>query len=617
MKRLLTILSMVSILSLSLLIQGCEADVDLNNIDTSVKVNANVATPIGSIRATLGDFFGDGTFGISIDSVKNHGVLTFRDTFSIERNFHQIDLSKYIGTAELDLDVYNQVKQWLFDGKLQGNDTQIKFQFPLTLKLKGINHSVSSQRIDSALIKNASFVSTINPVGNLPIKWEWIDKVTINLGENFHRPAGNSITIYQKGDNYAYGQEIPINIDEFSLNLMKNKTPQAWQDYRNNVTDSCSVDIAIYMTVPKSAGAIEIPSTSAFQYKLAVEFIDYHAVWGMFEPSDDMSAMAEDRIGDFWEPWNSISKLCLPLAQPSVDVAITTQLAGALILEGDHLYTKNEQGDIRYATFGGKQTLYKYFTKNEYLPLDSEIGAETDIHVLFDNDPERGCLDKLFAIRPDYIGYKFAVKFNEQETPQIRMTNNTSIRLDAACELPMIFNEGLEIAYSDTINDIDLSALDIDSILNSITVLDTLEEAKAKLVITLENSIPLEFIGKLTCLDANGNIIIDPKTNEPFLLTEKDTIAIAAPEFAFENHAWSSTASESIEVINVDREDLETIKKINKVVFYIELNDKAMQQAYDKGLFNVKLTNDNYLRVKLGVGASVEAVLNFDSVINQ
>jgi hypothetical protein len=118
-------------------------------------------------------------------------------------------------------------------------------------------------------------------------------------------------------------------------------------------------------------------------------------------------------------------------------------------------------------------------------------------------------------------------------------------------------------------------------------------------------------------LDANGNIIIDPKTNEPFLLTEKDTIAIAAPEFAFENHAWSSTATESIEVINVDREDLETIKTINKVVFYIELNDKAMQQAYDQGLFNVKLTNDNYLRVKLGVGASVEAVLNFDSVINQ
>jgi hypothetical protein len=608
---------MVSVFSLSLLIQGCEADVDLNNIDTSVKVNANVATPIGSIRATLGDFFGDGTFGITIDSIKNHSVLTFRDTFSIEREFHKINLADYISSKTLNMNVYDRLKGLMHEGKIVGTGTQIPLTFPLTLKLSGINKDISKQRLDSALIKDARFVSKITPAGNLPIEWNWIDKVTISLGENFYRPSGNTVTVYQRGDDYTYGQEIPINVDEFSLNLMKNKHPQNWKEYANNVTDSCTFDITLYVTIPTSAGEIAIPTTAKFQYELGVQFIDYHAIWGMFEPSDDMSVTAEDRIGDFWEPWNSINKLCLPLAQPSVDVAITTQLAGALILEGDHLYTKNEQGDIRYATFGGKQTLYKYFNKNEYLPLNSEIGAETDIHVLFDNDPERGCLDKLFAIRPDYIGYKFAVKFNEQETPQIRMTNNTSIRLDAACELPMIFNEGLEIAYSDTINDIDLSALDIDSILNSVTVLDTLEEAKAKLVITLENSIPLEFIGKLTCLDANGNIIIDPKTNEPFILTEKDSIVIAAPKFTFENHAWSSTATESIEVINVDREDLETIKKINKVVFYIELNDKAMQQAYDQGLFNVKLTDDNYLRVKLGVGASVEAVLNFDSVINQ
>ena len=42
-----------------------------------------------------------------------------------------------------------------------------------------------------------------------------------------------------------------------------------------------------------------------------------------------------------------------------------------------------------------------------------------------------------------------------------------------------------------------------------------------------------------------------------------------------------------------------------------------MQKAYEQGLFNVKLTNDNYIRVKLGIGANVEAILNLDSVINQ
>lgn len=617
MKHLFTFLPMVGMICLTMFMQSCEADVDLNDIDTSVKVNANIATPIGSVKATLGDFVGDGGFGIYVDSVKNHGVLTFKDTFSIERKFHQLDLSKYISRTQLKMNIYDQVKGSLSGGKLQGDGKQIQMTFPLTLKLSGINQDQSKQRIDSALIKNASFTSKISSVGNSPIKWEWIDRVTLTLGKNFNRPSGNTITVYKKGDNYSYGKDIPINIDEFSLNLMKNKNPQSWKDYVNNVTDSCAFDITVYVTIPTSAGAVTVPSTAAFQYDLGVQFIDYHAVWGMFEPSDDMSANAEDRIADFWSPWNTLQKLNLPLAYPSIDVAITTEVAGAFILEGDHLYTKNEQGDIRYATFSGSQKLYKYFNKNEYLPLSSKIGDKTNIHILFDEDPERGHIDNLLTIRPDKIGYKFAFRPNEQETPQLRLTKNTSIRVDAACELPMIFNEGIVLAYTDTITGIDLSSIDIEEMYSDVEVLDTLESASAKLVITLENSIPLEFLGSFTCLDEHNNVIIDPRTDKPLRITQNDTVVIAAPDHTFENHNWTATPKQSVEVVEVDLEHFETIKKIKKVAFYAELNDHAMQQAYEQGLFNVKLTDDNYIRVKLAIGASVEAVLNLDSVINQ
>ena len=617
MKHLFTFLPMVGMICLTMFMQSCEADVDLNDIDTSVKVNANVATPIGSVKATIGDFVGDGRWGIYIDSVKNHGVLTFKDTFSIERDFHKINLANYISRKTLNMNVYDQLKGLMHDGKIVGTGTQIPLTFPLTLKLNGINKDVNKQRLDSALIKNARFVSKITPAGNLPIEWDWIDKVTISLGENFYRPSGNTIMVYQRGENYTYGQEIPINVDEFSLNLMKNKHPQNWKEYANNVTDSCTFDITLYVTIPTSAGEIAIPNTAKFQYEVGVQFIDYHAIWGMFEPSDDMSADAEDYISEFWSPWNSINKLCLPLAKPSIDVALTTQMAGALILQGDHLYTKNAQGDVRYATFGGNKTLYKYFNKNEYLPLDSEIGAKTTIHMLFDSDPERGHIDNLLSIRPDAVGYKFAINFNEQETPQLRITDDASIRIDAACELPMIFNEGVTLAYSDTITDIDLSSIDIDEMLSEVTVLDTLESASAKLVITLENSIPLEFLGSFTCLDEHNNVIIDPRTEKPLMITKNDTIVIPAPNHTFENHNWTATPKQSVEIVEVDLEHFETLKKIKKVAFYAELNDHAMQQAYDQGLFNVKLTDDNYIRIKLALGASVEAVLNLDSVINQ
>ena len=614
MKQLFTMICMVGTIGLTMLWNGCTADVDLNNIDTSVEVKANVATPIGSAKATIGDFVGDGTWGIYIDTVKNHGVITFRDTFSIERDFHKLDLSQYISRTTLKMNVYDKFNESgvLNNKQITGNGQQIPLTFPLTLKLNGINNDLAHQRIDSALIKNASFVSTITPVGNLPIKWEWIDKVTITMGENFYRPAGNVVTVYEKNTQYSYGKEIPTNIDEFSLNLMKNTNPQSWKDYSNNVTDSCKFDITIYVTVPESAGAIDVPTTAAFQYNLGVQFIDYHAVWGMFEPSKDMSGEAVEAIATYWSPWNTLQDLRLPFAEPSVDMLVTTQVAGAMIMEGDYLYTENEQGEKAYATFDGNRSLYKFFNKNEYLPLNSPIGTEKTMHILFDKDPSRGHIDSLFSIRPDKIGYKFAVKFNEQETPQIRLTKNTSIKLDAVCNLPMILNEGVSLGYADTIKGIDLSMLDLDSLLNGVEMIDTLEEASAKLVIKFENSIPLQFKGVLTCMDENGEVIVDPKTKKPLLITENDTITIAAPEFTKDGYDWIVTPLESVEVVDVDRDDLEILRQIKSIEYHVWMDDKSLDEAYNKGLNNIQLKDDNYLKVKIAVGANVKGVLNLE-----
>ena len=615
MKRLFTMFCMVSTIGLTMLWNGCTADVDLDNIDTSVDVEANVATPIGSMTATIDDFVGDGTWGIFIDTVNHEGVITFRDTFSIARDFHKLDLSRYISRTRLKLNIYEPLDKagLMNNNQITGNGVQIPLTFPLTLKLKGINQNIDAQRIDSALIKNAGFTSKLAAIDGSPIKWEWIDKVTLDLGDRCYRPEGNIVTVYDKNkDTYGYRQDIPVNIDEFYINLMKNKEPQKWSEYVNNVVDSCTFNVTIYLTIPTSAGAIQVPSTAAFQYDLGVQFIDYHAVWGMFEPSKDMSGEAVEAIATYWSPWNTLQDLRLPFAEPSVDMLVTTQVAGAMIMEGDYLFTENEQGEKAYATFDGKQSLYKFFNKNEYLPLNSPIGTEKTMHILFDKDPSRGHIDQLFAIRPDQIGYKFAVKFNEQETPQIRLTKNTSIKIDAVCNLPMILNEGVSLGYSDKIKGIDLSMLDLDSLLKDVEMIDTLEEASAKFVIKFENSIPLQFKGMLTCLDENDNVIIDPKTEQPLLLTENDTILIAAPEFTKEGHDWKITPLESVEVINVDREDLETLRQIKTIEFHAWMDDESLAEAYDNGLNNIQLKDDNYLKVKIAVGANVEGVLNLE-----
>ena len=624
MKRTIYLLTTACIIGFGWMMQSCEADVDLNNVDTSIEVDANIATPVGSMHATLGDFVGNGTWGIFAEG----GLLAFKDTFSIERKFHNLDLSQYISDATLKMNVYEklEVLPYFVDGKITGNDTQIPLTFPLTLKLDGINDDENYQRLDSALIKNASFVSNITQVGGLPLKWEWIDKVTIDLGAAFHRPAGNVVTVYEKGLSGGYGKDMQINVDEFSICLMENRKPAMPKDYWNNVVDSCEFEITMYVTIPKSAGTITVPSTAAFQYDLGVQFIDYHAVWGMFEPSSDMSDENEIVIADEWGPWKDFQSAKLPFANPSVDLQITTQIAGALKLNGDYLYAKDENDVAVYAEFEGGYPGFEYtFSKYEYLPLDSEIGASKTMHRLFDKTQEHGRIDKLFAIHPEKLGYKFSIDFDEVATPQIRITDNTSIHVDAVCTLPFEFNEGVVFDYSDTIKGIDLSMLDLDTLLADVDIIDTLEKASATLALTFINDIPFQIKGVFTCLDENNNVIIDPKTEKPFLITENDTVLIPSPEYTYSagTSTWSPEAVKLTEMIHVDREDLPTLRAIKSIAFYALLDDKSLSDVFEQaadpkvGDFTTKLTEGEGLRIKIAVGANAEAILNFDSSDNQ
>ena len=608
MKRTIHLFLTTCIVGLGLLMHSCDAGVDLNNIDTTLEVKANVATPIGSLHATLGDFIGDGTWGIYAEN----GVLTFKDTFSIERKFHNLDLSQYISHANMDLKLHDQLGGLNY---IVGTGEQVAMTFPMTLHLTGINNNEAYQRLDSALIEHASFVSNITKAGGLPVEWEWIDRVTINLSEKFfHRPEGNIVTIYEKGGKGGYGQNMQINVDDFSLNLMKNRNPQGFRDYWENVVDSCDLSVTMYVTIPAEAGLISVPSDAAFHYDLGVQFIDYKAVWGMFEASNEMSDENEIVIADAWSAWANLKSAKLPLADPSIDLQITTQIAGALELTGDYLYVSDEKNPPVYATFEGNQTFYKVFKKNECLPLSSEIGASKTVHQLFDKDPQRGRIDRLFSIHPEKLGYKFSVDFNQVETPQIRITNNTTIKVDAICNLPFVFNEGVMFDYSDTVGEIDLSMLDLDSLLADVTLLDTLKQASAVLALTFTNDIPFQIKGVFTCLDENNNVVIDPKTEKPFLITGNDTVLIPSPEYTYNELAlnWIPKPVNRVETIRVDRETLETLQKVKSIALYASIDDHALSDVFAEGNFTTKLTDKEGLRIKIAVGANIEAILKLD-----
>ncbi len=617
MNKTIVRLVFTCVLCLILSMFGCIADVDLNKIDTTTSLKASLALPLGSINATIGDFVGDGSWDIYVDSLNNQGVITFKDTLHWDREFHHMDLRQYISSNTLQMNVYDKMSEYPYfkDGKITGNDAYlIPLEFPLTLHLNGINNDEDLYRLDSALIENAHFVSNIS-CHNLPLEWEWIEAVTITLGTAFHRPAGNTLTIYEKRHaiSYGYNQDIPIEVDDFSICLMKNTHPSSWEKYQNNVVDSCNFLITLYVRIPSSAGTLVIPQDARFQYSIGVQFIDYAAIWGMFEPGPDMTEEGEYSLAELWQEYSLLNNVRLPLADPSVDMQITTKIAGALVLNGEYLYVIGENGEKINATFDGHNELYKYFNKNEYLSLNSALGDSATMHVLFDKDPMRGHIDRLFTIRPEQIGYKYAVNFNRQETPQLRITPDTRIHLDAICNVPLVFNEGVSISYSDTIREIDLSQLTMDSLLASTQFVDSVEEASLKLALRLENTIPLQLKGVIRCLDAQNNVLMDSHhSDRAFRITSQDTIVIPAPLYEYDQMTgyWNISPNKKTELITLTKDMLHTISQIKSIIFEVSLDDESMQSAYESGLHNIKLTNQQGLRLHIAIGADLEAILN-------
>lgn len=606
------------------LLSGCTADVDLNHIDTSAELGMGLVFPVGSITATTNDFLGNNQ--VEHIYINENGIFTYRDTFRIQRTYHDVDLSQYVSETTATMSVYDQLKgnPFMSNGQITGMGVPITLTFPLSLKLEGINHELDNERLDSVRVTNAEFISTINRY-DLPLQWAWIDTVKIELGSAFRLSSaqGNSIVVYKKGDGYGYNTEIPIHLDEFLLNLMKQPLDPATDQerYWSNVVDECDFVISFQFTVPKGV-TLRVPQSAGFDYKLGVRFINYDAIWGMFRPSSDMYDEAEVSLAEEWNTWSLFAKAnLLPLAAPRLDVNITTKIAGALKMTGDYIYIREEaSGKQVYADFGGTNPHQhiEYF-QNEFLhPTHSRIGDSVTVSMTFDKDPQRGHIDRLFTIRPDYFGYKFAIDFNRQETPQIRITPNTDVRVDAVYTLPFEFNEGLAFTYSDTIRGIDLSQLTLDSLLANANIIDSIKATDLKLFVKLQNNIPLQIKGVLRFLDENDRVVMEQNgaSVQPLRLSDTDTLTVTPPHYTYTNGHWNiDQPGETTLILTIDKDRLETFSRVKSMYFEGHIDDKPYQSSFNDSYgstFTVALRPEQQLKIRLGLAAQVEAVLNLN-----
>lgn len=610
-------------LAVGCMLMSCHSDVDLKNVDTTTRLDLGVALPVGTLNLTLGDFLGY-IPNLYVDSLNNKGVLTYKMDTTISRYYHQVDLKEHISEKELKLNVYEQAQaKGLIggDGKVTGYGTPVTLDFPMTLKLKGINEAsmLSGERLDSAYIDLASFSSTIDTIG-ASIKWEWIDQIVLDLGPQINRAQGNSMVVYDKNRDtdptkFNYNVTVPTDVDDFSIVLMKNRQPAKVDQYLNNVIDTCDFYVHFTFTIPMGE-KVYVPENSAFKYKLGVQFIDYKAIWGMFEPSSDMHDEAVIDLSKSWGELDFLTRAKVPFSDPIVDVNIGTQVAGALYIDSAYVFGIDQDGVRTDAVFEGGKTYRRVtFEEGEWLSLSSAIGdSTTNMNVRFDKTERGGQIHNLFRNVPQQLGYKFAVKFDMMQTPQIRVTNNTSIKVKATATLPFMFNEGMHIDYSDTIRDVNLSKFSIDSLLAEVKALDSLKVNELRMILKAENEIPLCIKAYMRCLDDKGNVIMDPKdASKPLLLFESDTVRLVAPTYANNGGWYKASPGQTTISAYLTQEKIDLLPQIKQIVYTAVVDDESLQDAYSKGLDKVRIMDTDRLKLTIGLSGNVDATINFNN----
>lgn len=631
MKRITFALSMMAIL----LCTGCNPDIDVNNIDMKAEINTALALPLGSMKMTIGDFINDST--TKYIYINKEGVLCFIDTFPISRPFHDIDLSSYASNLDKTLTVKSKIESLTGStGNFYGGYSLDLIFDDLKMDFPNINKdtTIENERLDSLVIKNAVFKSSVSR--NFDLDWSEVDSISLVLGPQFNRPEGKYIRIYTRGDkksdgsNYDFGDVIPITVDEFTLCLMKNKNIDQMTGNRNinngNVLDYCEFAINFYITL-EGREHQALTTESSFNYHLDLDFVDFYSAYGMFRPSSKMRDQDTIDLMKEWDTWTLFKKAKLPLSRPHVDMQIETTVAGYMQMDSLYIFTQDASGEKRTAHFNGSEIIptlkwSSYQATGHIATVKSPMEDYTHITIPFSNQSSEGEIDRLFEVKPDFIGYRFNVKVDQDANQQIRITPNSDVKVVAIIDAPLDFNEGMELDYVDTIKNVDISAITLDSLLASGDVLDTVKESSLMLVLDIENRIPFQIKGAFRFLGEGDTLVMlanEQGLMEPIRVSDemgemKDTLYIPVPQYGRQDGQYQITAPGKYRyVVNISQDKFDKFSEIKSIQLEAIMDNEALKYAFKEHPgFTTAIATNEQLKVKVGVVLKVDATLDLN-----
>lgn len=579
------------------LLAGCHSKADLENINKQAELDLGLAFPVGSLHLTVGDFLGGNDLtNIYLD---DSAVYHFIDTIDLpKKHYHEINVDNYV--------LHNDNPTPLYLLPANGNKPEIigdgstvtELAFDMTLNTKSFYEDLDYERLDSLQVTSAELYA-YTYYEYLGLDWSEIKKIEIELSDkHFLGLKDRKITLDPKGKGWS--KPFYVDLEDFTLSLLKNN-----KDCREGVVDEVPFRVKFYVC-PEDGHTVKLTDESRFMQVMKFSVNDYKAAWGFFEASDDMKDESEVNIEEEWEEWKNIKKLKVRLMEPVVDVYATHKIAAPLSVHIDYLAAVDAQGNKAYADWDGSHEMDSLLKKC-LSPYSESLEDSVSNKMSFCRGTKHGDIDKLFDVRPDFIRYSFFLKVDENHRDYIwrqhRLTHNDTIFGTAHVDIPFKVNKESEAEYVTTLTDVNISSISIDSIVASSNAIDSIKASEIKLILQVENSIPFEVEGYFTFLDKDSNELrlqlIEDST--------KNHVRFPAPEMAIkqgEMYGYVVKPSVTRQVISIGKNEFERLAEVKSV---------RMDVAAVGNPQPCKITKYTDLRVRIGLAAKVDAILNFES----
>ena len=609
-----------SVLTLAVaLLSGCRSEVQLDNVDTTIEAQMQLALPIGSINAKVSDFLGTSDSAeFYIDTIGGENVVTYHRSMTYEKELSEFDIKSKIGSKTYYVNIYDMIKDATCDDG-QGHTAPLidaggninvpagftysdTLDFAVPLIIDDVNKEGTELRVDSARFTHADFFVKVTRSNFQDLNWAWIDTVKVDLTDQIKYKPSRMMTVYKRGDNATWGAKLNAKLNEVLLDMMKD---HSYPPTSGKVYNNIPFHVYVIYTIPGGTVA-HVANNSGLDCEFGTDSLDVKAVWGWF--SNGMVPYNQT-ININYSPFNFLNTARLPLANPIIDGTLRTKIAGALKLEAE-INATDAAGKVRRASWNGSTIMRKTFTEGAIDPSTSPLDAEAQFTLHFDGTEANGNIDTLLAEMPRQIYYNISAGFDKETTPQVRVAGDAYLRAEAIAKVPIEFHKDLKIDYTDTIKGIKLDRASIDSLLDQVNWLDSLKTTNVHVFVKVTNGIPLDIKGTFYCLDKDGNELMDPENpSKHWTIFDGDTLLLAGASY---DGAGNIIPKESITGSALTRAKIDLFPKISQIVYYAYVTDDAVKASpYNKG---AKITGANNVKVALGLTADLDAILNLNNI---